>query len=106
MNNKIIACDFDGTLCKNRFPLIGDPNNEVIENIKLEKATGSKIILWTCRTGKDLSEAIEWCKSKHGLIFDAVNENLQENIDLFGGDTRKIFADEYWDDKAVKVGSL
>lgn len=42
----------------------------------------------------------------HGLKFDAVNENLPEVIELMGGDSRKIFANEYIDDKNVLVDSL
>ena len=33
------------------------------------------------------------------MIFDAVNENLPEAIEMFGDDSRKIFAHEYIDDK-------
>jgi hypothetical protein len=33
-------------------------------------------------------------------VFDAINENLPVNVAAFGNDCRKIFADEYWDDKA------
>lgn len=32
-------------------------------------------------------------------MFDAVNENLPEIIENFGSDTRKIFANEYIDDR-------
>ena len=38
-----------------------------------------------------------------GVEFDAVNENLPEVIERMGGDTRKVFANEYWDDRAVRV---
>lgn len=95
---KIIAVDFDGTLCENRWPEIGPPNEEVINYIKDEKAKGTKIILWTCRHGRDLKKVVKWCKEQ-GLIFDAVNRNLKSVIQAFGSDTRKIFANEYIDDK-------
>ena len=41
----------------------------------------------------------------HGLRFDAVNENLPENIEFFGNDCRKVWANEYWDDRAVPVSA-
>ena len=41
------------------------------------------------------------CKEK-GLKFDRVNENLPERIRAFKGDCRKISADVYIDDRAVK----
>ena len=98
----IIAVDFDGTICQNKFPDIGVPNTRVIEELKEHQKAGSKIILWTCRCGDKLREAVEWSR-KHGLIFDRVNENLPEIIERYGGDCRKITADEYWDDKAIRI---
>lgn len=95
---KIIAVDFDGTLCMNRYPEIGDPMYGTIAYLLKEKERGAKLILWTCRTGDLLQKAVSWCKER-GLIFDAVNENLPEIINSFGSDTRKIFANEYIDDR-------
>lgn len=100
MKNKIIAVDFDGTLCEDKFPDIGADRTEVIEKLKKEQAAGARTILWTCRRGERLIKAIYWCLDR-GITFDAVNDNLNAVIDNFGGDTRKIYADEYWDDKAV-----
>lgn len=99
MNFKVIAVDFDGTLCINKWPAIGEPNYDVINYLKKERLGGNKIILWTCRVGDRLIEAIEWCKEQ-GLEFDAVNRNLPEAITEFGDDPRKIFAHEYIDDQA------
>lgn len=96
--NKIIAVDFDGTLCKNEWPLIGEPNMSLIVYLKSCKEKGDKIILWTCRTGELLKQSVEWSKEK-GLIFDAVNKNVKEAIRKFGGDSRKIYADAYIDDR-------
>lgn len=95
---KIIAVDFDGTLCENNWPEIGGPNEELIEYLHNRKKDGDKLILWTCRVGDMLQKAVEWCKERN-LVFDAVNENLPEIIESFGSDTRKIFANEYIDDR-------
>ncbi len=100
--SKTIAVDFDGCLCKNKWPGIGEPNWMAIMELKKRKAMGDNIILWTCRNGQALDEAVQWCREK-GIEFDAVNKNLQSHIDHFGEDTRKIFANEYWDDRAVKI---
>ena len=99
--NKIIAVDFDGTLCENNYPGIGEPNTKLINNLKTAKENGDKIILWTCRENEKLDDAIKWCKEK-GLIFDAVNENLQESIKSFNGNSRKVFANIYIDDRSYK----
>ena len=98
----IIAVDFDGTLCENKWPEIGDPYPGVIAFCLGQRMTGSKLILWTCRQGKELQAAIDWCRQFH-LTFDAVNENLPEHIAAFGGDTRKVYADMYIDDKSEKI---
>ena len=98
MGNKIIAIDFDGTLCENKWPNIGEPNTELINYLKEESKKGSRLILWTCRVGSKLKEAVEWSE-KQGVYFDAINENLPESVELFGSNTRKIFAHEYIDDR-------
>lgn len=101
---KIIAVDFDGTLCENDWPEIGAPNEELIEYLRNRKEDGDKLILWTCRVGDMLQKAVEWCENK-GLVFEAVNENLPEIIQSFGSDTRKIFANEYIDDRNFWYGT-
>lgn len=101
MNYKIIAVDFDGTLCENKWPKIGNPNQELIAYLKKQQASGDvKLILWTCRVGKKLTDAIRWCYW-YNLHFDYVNENTDEVIKEFGSDCRKIFAHEYIDDRSV-----
>ena len=105
MDFKIIAVDFDGTLCENEWPNIGAANFELIRYLKREQTKGSKIILWTCRSGERLEKAMEWCKC-HDLTFDAINDNIPEAVEIFGGDSRKIFAHEYIDDSMCKKFDL
>ena len=97
---KIIAVDFDGCLATNKFPEVGDPINKTISRLKQEQANGAKVILWTNRRDKPLDDAVKFCKEQ-GIHLDAINANLPEIIEAFGGDTRKVFANEYWDDRAV-----
>ena len=94
----IYAVDFDGTLCTNEFPEIGAPHQAVIELIKRLRADGNKIILWTCRSGQNLTSAVAWCEA-FGLEFDAINDNLAENIACFNNNSRKVNADFYIDDR-------
>ena len=49
MKQNIIAVDFDGTLCENKWPEIGMPNEELIEVSEKRQANGEKLILWTSR---------------------------------------------------------
>ena len=99
---KIIAVDFDGCLCTNAWPDIGQPNRQLIRMLKTARAKGNKVILWTCREGKLLQDAVKWCE-RQGLRFDALNENLPEMNALYGNNCRKIGADVYIDDKAMRV---
>lgn len=103
----ILAVDFDGTLVENAFPAVGKFNTDVMAAVLAYKEMGWKIILWSCRTGSMLEDAVEACKSA-GLIFDAVNDNLPEVQQYFGENTRKVFANLYWDDRnaALYVGGV
>ena len=105
--SKIIAVDFDGTLCRHAFPKIGEPHYDVIDAVRKEKKKGTTIILWTCRQGIYLEQAVEWCKN-HNIPLDYVNCNTPDLIEDWNRDTRKIVANEYWDDKArlVKDGKI
>lgn len=96
----IIAVDFDGTLCEECWPEIGNPNLRLIGELIYRKGLGDKIILWTCRTDLQLQQAVEWCKS-FGLTFDAINDNIPETVEKYGSNSRKITADVYIDDKAA-----
>lgn len=101
----IIAVDFDGTLCNNAWPAIGAPRRGVIAYLTARQQQGDKLILWTNRTGERLSEAVTWCANQ-GIMFDAINENLAEIVERFGGDCRKVYADQYIEDKAVLPDAL
>ena len=96
----IIAIDFDGTLVEDKFPEIGKVRQAAWDRAFAAQKAGKKLILWTSRDNGNLKAAVEFCKSK-GLVFDAVNENLTEVRELFNNDTRKVYANEYWDDKAI-----
>lgn len=102
---KIIACDFDGTLFTDAYPGVGQPIYLTINMLKNEQKQGAKIILWTNRSDQPLANAIEACK-KEDLFFDSINDNLPEIVTIFGCNTRKIFADEYWDDRTRSIPHL
>ena len=104
-NPLVFAIDFDGTLCENKYPDIGEPIQPIIDFCKTMKADGHKLILWTCREGELLAKAVAWC-AERGLTFDAVNENLPERIEQYGTDPRKIGADFFVDDRNVLIKEL
>lgn len=101
---KIVAVDFDGTLSLANWPGCGNPNAALISALK--KMQGKVIlILWTCRGEERLKEALEWLEG-FDLHFDYANENCKEALDQYGYDCRKILADIYIDDKAVRPEHL
>lgn len=99
---KVIAIDFDGCLCTNAFPAVGEPNWTVINRAKQEQQAGAGLILWTCREGQSLLEAVSACEG-WGLTFDSINESLPDWIEAFGTRLRKVGATEYWDDRGVRM---
>lgn len=100
MDYRIIAVDFDVTLCYSNWPELGEPNRPLIEYLRSQKDQDNKFILWTCRAGEALDKAVSWCQ-EHELEFDAANDSLPEIIELYGNNSRKITCDYYIDDKAI-----
>ena len=97
--NRIIGVDFDGTLAISRgtYPEITGERTEIIDYVKEEQAKGARLILITMREEKELEDAVKWCKER-GLVFDAVNDNLDYMKEFFQNNPRKIFCNEYIDD--------
>jgi len=101
----IIACDFDNTICYPKWPAIGEPIPSAIETLRQWHHAGHHIIIWTCRTGKELEACEQWLIA-NGVPYDSINANLPERIEFYGGsDTRKASADLYIDDRAVGAPS-
>lgn len=96
MNIKI-AVDFDGTIVEHEYPKIGKEKLFAFRTLKELEKQGATLILWTFRTGKELDEAVEFCKN-NGIEFYAVNRNYPEEI-IDETVSRKIDADIYIDDK-------
>ncbi len=100
INNIKIAIDFDGTIVEHQYPEIGKEKLFAFRTLKELEKKGARLILWTFRTGKELEEAVEFCR-KNGIEFYAVNKNYPEEI-LDDTVSRKIDADIYIDDKNLE----
>ncbi|CAM4266572.1 BT0820 family HAD-type phosphatase [Gillisia hiemivivida] len=98
-NNKTIAVDFDGTIVENRYPKIGKPILFALETLLHLQKEGHLLILWTYRSGKELQEAVEFCKQK-GIVFYAVNKSYPEEL-YDESLSRKIQADIFIDDRNI-----
>lgn len=95
-----IAVDFDGTIVEHRYPQIGEEKLFAFETLKQMQKAGHQLILWTFRQGKELDEAIEFCR-KRGVEFYAVNKSFPE--EEFDPETmsRKIDVELFIDDRNV-----
>lgn len=98
-NGVKIAVDFDGTIVEHAFPLIGKEKLFAFQTLTELNKMGARLILWTFRSGKELEEAVEYCR-KNGVEFYAVNKNYPEEV-YDETISRKIDADIYIDDKNV-----
>ena len=94
-----IAVDFDGTIVEHEYPDIGKEKLFAFQTLKELEKRGASIILWTLRAGKELDEAVEFCR-KNGLEFYAVNKNYPEEV-FDETVSRKINADIYIDDRNI-----
>lgn len=92
----IIAVDFDGTLKVN-----DTVNVALINNLKRAQRQGNIVILWTCREGKSLVEAVRFLQ-QHQFRPNYINCNCPEAVKMLGHDSRKVYADVYIDDKSAK----
>ena len=92
-----IALDFDGTIVEAAFPAIGEEKIFAFQTLIELQKRGHQLILWTSRVGKELDEAVEFCR-KHGLEFYAINKNYpEEKTD--GMEPRKLKAELFIDDR-------
>ena len=94
-----IAVDFDGTIVEDEYPKIGKPNIFAFETMKKLQNKGHRLILWTYRYGKELEDAVAFCK-ENGITFYAVNKSFPEE-QFDPKYSRKINADLFIDDRNI-----
>jgi hydroxymethylpyrimidine pyrophosphatase-like HAD family hydrolase len=94
-----IAVDFDGTIVEHEYPAIGKEKLFAFETLRALQKENHQLILWTVRKGKDLDDAVQFCREK-GIEFYAVNKNYPEEV-YDETIPRKIQADIYIDDRNV-----
>jgi len=94
-----IAVDFDGTIVEHKYPRIGKIRLFAFETLKALQEQGHDLILWTYRAGKELDEAVQFCK-ENGIEFYAINNSYPEEI-MDDTISRKIYADIYIDDRNI-----
>ena len=95
----VIGVDFDGTVVKSKYPKIGRFKFGAKFVIRWLYQRGHTLILWTCREGTLLHEAI-WVCLMNGISFHYHNKNATKRIKRYGGDCRKLSCDILVDDMA------
>ena len=97
----VIAVDFDGTIVENRYPEIGDERPFATDTLRMLAKDKHQLILWSCREGKLLDDAVAWCRER-GVEFWAVNKDYPEEEETKNSYfSRKIKADMFIDDRQV-----
>ena len=70
-----ISVDFDATLCKpHAYPHIIAENTPCFDVLHKWQNMGCMILLSTMHGGKELTDALDWCRER-GFEFDGVNRN-------------------------------
>jgi hypothetical protein len=95
-----IAVDFDGTIVAHKYPAIGKEMLFAFDTLKSLQKQRHQLILWTFRSGRELEEAVNYCR-KNGIEFYAVNKSFPEEIFDEAKCSRKIEADIFIDDRNI-----
>lgn len=94
-----IAIDFDGTIVEHKYPEIGREIPFAIETLKKIQNDGHRLILWSCRTGSLLQDAVDYCRER-GLEFYAANLDFpEEDVENNANYSRKLKVDMFIDDR-------
>lgn len=100
----IVAVDFDGTITEEaHMGSVMTLKKGCKEALTFLHKNGISLILWTCRSGIWLEDALTFLKQNEMLdLFSAINDQLPEAIEVFKPDiARKVGADFYIDDKNI-----
>lgn len=95
----ILAVDFDGTIVEEHYPHIGPMRTGAKRVINKLHREGHTILIWTCRNRHFRTRARKFLENS-GIRFHRLNEQAEEIL-IKWGDTRKLSADLYIDDKGI-----
>lgn len=96
-----IAVDFDGTIVEHEYPEIGREIPFATDTLRMLIEDRHQLILWSCREGELLQQAIDWCHER-GVDFYAVNRDFpEEDIERNEHFSRKLKVDFFIDDRNI-----
>lgn len=90
-----ICVDFDGTVVDHRFPEIGPEAPGATFWLLTWIAHGAGIVLWTCRAGEHLDQAVAWLEARK-VELAGVNQNPEQ---LAWSCSPKAYGSVYVDDR-------
>ncbi|MBV7440078.1 hydrolase [Weeksellaceae bacterium TAE3-ERU29] len=96
--SKLIAVDFDGTIVEDAYPSVGKAKLFAFETLRKLQDDGHRLILWTYRHGKELDDAVDFCR-ENGIEFYAVNNSFEGEEFNPENASRKLNADIFIDDR-------
>jgi hypothetical protein len=92
-NGKVVLMiDFDGTICENKFPEIGEPKPKAIEVMQALDKSGFKIVIHTCRANPEIAG-----QEESNRYIKEMEDWLKEN---------KIPYDDVWKGVGKPIGHL
>lgn len=94
----IIAIDFDGTCVTHDYPQVGKDIGAIPVLKKMVQA-GHTLILLTMRSGKELTDAVEWFKNNDIPLY-SVNSNPTQHT---WTESPKVYAHLYIDDCGLGI---
>lgn len=105
-NTVILAIDFDGTICTEKYPEVGMERQGAKEFINKLYDEGYFIIINTCRT-HDSSASVDPAQvakdflKLRGIKYHTFNEHAPFILDKYPIEARKISAEIYIDDRCL-----
>ena len=93
----IVGVDFDGTVVEHTYPGIGPAVPGALRVLRLLQASGTKLVLWTMRSGAELDAAVRYL-NENGIELWGVNSNPEQKQ---WTNSPKAYCQLYVDDAAV-----
>ncbi|NQZ57047.1 MAG: hypothetical protein HRT88_06200 [Lentisphaeraceae bacterium] len=94
----LIAVDFDGTCVTENYPKVGQDMPGAVQTLHALVERQHKLILWTCREGEQLKDAVRWFEEREIPLFGINETPSSEEFRRTGG--RKVYANLYIDDRS------
>jgi len=101
MKKLTISIDFDGVLNDSEYPEIGEIDSGKIRIIRDWIDRGHTVIFNSCRPTDIIEKVLKPYFMFGRACYSYFNSSTHENIEKFGDETRKIYADVYIDDHNI-----